>query len=184
MSIESVMPSNHCIQCHPLLLQSSIFPSLTVFSNESFQNNLFTYLKISSISPLTVYGYMYSLPLSCNLLPGRKSPLLWPPSCSHSPDQPFFISSSAAWFKKLSELDFFLCSQATLTPTFPSEVPASNLATSRTQGGSTNRVRQTWSGPFWRLVCWWESQGPLEHSGGHGQGYHTTDYLNRDNCKG
>ena len=30
------MPSNHLILCHPLLLQSSIFPSLRVFSNESF----------------------------------------------------------------------------------------------------------------------------------------------------
>ena len=28
-------PSNHLILCHPLLLQSSIFPSLRVFSNES-----------------------------------------------------------------------------------------------------------------------------------------------------
>ena len=35
MSIESVMPSNHLILCHPLLLLPSIFPSLTVFSNES-----------------------------------------------------------------------------------------------------------------------------------------------------
>ena len=34
MSIESVMPSNHLTLCHPLLLLS-IFPSITVFSNES-----------------------------------------------------------------------------------------------------------------------------------------------------
>jgi len=34
MSIESVMPSNHLIFCHPLLLPS-IFPSIRVFSNES-----------------------------------------------------------------------------------------------------------------------------------------------------
>ena len=34
-SIESVMPSNHFILCHPLLLPPSIFPSLRVFSNES-----------------------------------------------------------------------------------------------------------------------------------------------------
>ena len=31
MSIESVMPSNHLILCHPLLLQPSIFPSIRVF---------------------------------------------------------------------------------------------------------------------------------------------------------
>ena len=35
MSIESVMPFNHLILCHPLLLPSSIFPSIRVFSNES-----------------------------------------------------------------------------------------------------------------------------------------------------
>ena len=36
MSIESVMSSNHLILCCPLLLLSSIFPSIRVFSNESF----------------------------------------------------------------------------------------------------------------------------------------------------
>ena len=35
MSIELVMPSNHLILCHPLLLPPSIFPSFRVFSNES-----------------------------------------------------------------------------------------------------------------------------------------------------
>ena len=32
---QSVMPSNHLILCHPLLLLPSIFPSISVFSNES-----------------------------------------------------------------------------------------------------------------------------------------------------
>ena len=35
MSIELVMPSNHLILCHPLLLSPSIFPSIRVFSSES-----------------------------------------------------------------------------------------------------------------------------------------------------
>ena len=35
MSIESVMPSNHLILCRPLLLLSSVSPSIRVFSNES-----------------------------------------------------------------------------------------------------------------------------------------------------
>ena len=35
MSIDLVMPSNHLIPCHPLLLPPSIFPSIRVFSNES-----------------------------------------------------------------------------------------------------------------------------------------------------
>ena len=35
VSIESVMPSNHLILCHPILLLLSIFPSIRVFSSES-----------------------------------------------------------------------------------------------------------------------------------------------------
>ena len=35
MSIQLMMPSNHLILCHPLLLLPSIFPSIRVFSNES-----------------------------------------------------------------------------------------------------------------------------------------------------
>ena len=35
VSIELVMPSNHLILCHPLLLLPSIFPSIRVFSDES-----------------------------------------------------------------------------------------------------------------------------------------------------
>ena len=35
LSIESMMPSNHLVLCRPLLLLPSIFPSISVFSNES-----------------------------------------------------------------------------------------------------------------------------------------------------
>ena len=35
MSIESLIASNHLILCHPLLLPSSIFPSIRIFSNQS-----------------------------------------------------------------------------------------------------------------------------------------------------
>ena len=35
MCVESLMPSNHLILCHPLLLPPSIFPSIRVFSSES-----------------------------------------------------------------------------------------------------------------------------------------------------
>ena len=35
MSIESVMPSNHLIFCHPLLFLPSVFPSIRIFSNKS-----------------------------------------------------------------------------------------------------------------------------------------------------
>ena len=47
MSIELVMPSNHLVLCHPLLLPS-IFPSIRVFSNESaLCNRWLTYWSIS-----------------------------------------------------------------------------------------------------------------------------------------
>ena len=39
MSITSMMPSNHLILCHPLLLPPSIFPSIRAFSNESVLPN-------------------------------------------------------------------------------------------------------------------------------------------------
>ena len=35
MSVKSVMPSNHFILCHPLLLPPSVFPSIWIFSNQS-----------------------------------------------------------------------------------------------------------------------------------------------------
>ena len=57
MSIESVMPSNHLIFCHPLLLLLSIFPSIRVFSNESVLRNRWPkYWSFSfSISPSNEY---------------------------------------------------------------------------------------------------------------------------------
>ena len=39
MSIESMMPSNHLILCHPRLLLPSIFPSIRVFSNDQWPRN-------------------------------------------------------------------------------------------------------------------------------------------------
>ena len=61
MSIESVMPSNHLIFCHPLLLPS-IFPSLRVFSNESvLQIRWPKYWSFSfSISPTNEYSGLIS----------------------------------------------------------------------------------------------------------------------------
>ena len=57
-SIESVMPSNHLILCHPLLLPPSIFPSIRVFPNESVLQIRWTKYWISSfsISPSNEYS--------------------------------------------------------------------------------------------------------------------------------
>ena len=61
-SIESVMPSNHLILCHPLLLLPSIFPSIRVFSNESALHIRWPkYWSFSfSISPSNEYSELIS----------------------------------------------------------------------------------------------------------------------------
>ena len=58
MSIESVMPSNHCILCCPLLLLPSIFPNIWVFSSESALHiRWLKYWSFSfSISPSSEYS--------------------------------------------------------------------------------------------------------------------------------
>ena len=61
-SIELVMPSNHLILCHPLLLPPSIFPSIRVFSNESVLHIRWPkYQSFSfSISPSNEYSGLIS----------------------------------------------------------------------------------------------------------------------------
>ena len=60
--IKSVMPSNHLILCHPLLLLPSIFPSIRVFSNESVLHIRWpNYWSVSfSISPSNEYSALIS----------------------------------------------------------------------------------------------------------------------------
>ena len=62
MSIELVMPSNHLILCHPLLILPSIFPSIRVFSNESVLSIKWPkYWSFSfSISPSNEYSGLIS----------------------------------------------------------------------------------------------------------------------------
>ena len=67
MSIEWMMPSNHLILCHPLLLLPSIFPSIRVFSNESAlcirwpKDSSFSF----SISPPNEYSGLISFKIDC-----------------------------------------------------------------------------------------------------------------------
>ena len=63
MSIESVMPSNQLIRCHPLLLLPSILPSIRVFSNElAFCIRWPEYCSFSfGISPSNEYSGLISL---------------------------------------------------------------------------------------------------------------------------
>ena len=62
MSIESVMPSNHLVFCHSLLLLSSTFPNIGVFSNESALHiRWLKYWSFSfSISPSSEYSGLIS----------------------------------------------------------------------------------------------------------------------------
>ena len=62
VSIESVMPSNHLILCHPLLFLPSVFPSIRVFPNESALRIRWPkYLRFSfDISPSNEYSGLVS----------------------------------------------------------------------------------------------------------------------------
>ena len=67
MSIMLVMPSNHLILCHPLLLLPSIFPGIRVFSSESvFRIRWPNYWSFSfSISPSNEYSGLISFRVDC-----------------------------------------------------------------------------------------------------------------------
>ena len=59
-SIDSVMPSNHLILCHPLLLLPSIFPSIRVFSNELALLIQWPKYRSFSTSPCSEYSGLIS----------------------------------------------------------------------------------------------------------------------------
>ena len=67
MSIESVMPSNRLVLCHPLLLPPSIFPSIRAFSNESvLRIRWLKYWSFSfSLSPSNDYSGLISFRMDC-----------------------------------------------------------------------------------------------------------------------
>ena len=60
MSIQSVMPFNHLILCHPLLFPPSIFPSVRIFSNESVLCIRWPKYWSFSISPSSDYSGLIS----------------------------------------------------------------------------------------------------------------------------
>ena len=60
MSIELVMPSNHLILCHPLLVLPSIFPSIRIFSNESVLHSRWPKSGVSasaSVPPMNIQDW-------------------------------------------------------------------------------------------------------------------------------
>ena len=77
MSIESVMPSNHLILCHPPLLPPSILPSIRVFSNESVLHIRWPkyWIFSFSISPSNEYSGLISFRMDCLDLPAVQGTL-------------------------------------------------------------------------------------------------------------
>ena len=66
MSIESVMPSNHFILCHPLLLLPSIFPSIRFFSELVLSIKWLKYWSFSfSISSSNEQSVLISFSIDC-----------------------------------------------------------------------------------------------------------------------
>ena len=76
MSTELMMPSNHLILCHPLLLMTSILPSIRVFSNESVLCIMWPkYWSFSfSISPSNEYSGLISFRIdwSCSTMDSQE----------------------------------------------------------------------------------------------------------------
>ena len=64
MSLESVIPSNNLILCHPLLLLPSVFPNIRVFSNESVLGIKWPKYWSFSISPSNEYSGLISFRIS------------------------------------------------------------------------------------------------------------------------
>ena len=104
MSIESVMPSNHLVLCHPLLLLPSVFPSTRVFSNESALHITWPkYWSFSfSIGPSNEYSGLISFRidwLDLLAVQGTLKSLLW-----HHSSKASILCCSAFFMVQLSHL--------------------------------------------------------------------------------
>ena len=101
MSIELVMPCNHFITYHPLLLLPSVFPSIRVFSSESvFPIRRPKYWSFSfSISPFNEYSGLISFKIDCFdlIVQGTFKSLL-----QHHGSKASIIQSSAFFIVQLS----------------------------------------------------------------------------------
>ena len=99
-SIESVMPSNHLVLCHTLLLLPSIFPSIRVFSNESVLHIKWPkYWGFSfDISPSNEYQGCFPLRLT-DLISLQSKGLSRVFSCTIVWKHRFFGAQSSLWSK-------------------------------------------------------------------------------------
>ena len=97
MSIESAMTSNHLILCHPLLLLSSIFPNITVFSSKSALCIRWLKFWSFSISPSNEYSGLISFKIDWFDLLAVQGTLRVFSSTSVQKQQ-FFGPQSCLWF--------------------------------------------------------------------------------------
>ena len=93
MSIEWVMPSNHLILCHPLLLLPSYFPSIRVFSNESTLRIRWLKYWSFSINPSNEHSGLIFFRIN------------WSPCCPRGSQDP----SPASHIKTRKTLSFPVC---------------------------------------------------------------------------
>ena len=106
MSIE-LMPSNHLILCHPLLLPPSIFPSIRVFSNETALRIRWTKHWSFSISPSNGYSGLISFSmdwLDLLAVQGTLKKLL-----QHHISKASILRCSAFFIVQLSHPYFLIC---------------------------------------------------------------------------
>ena len=120
MSIESVIPSNHLILCHPLLLLPSIFPIIRVFSDESVLHIRWPKYWSFGISPSNEYSGLISFRMDWfDLLavPGTLKSLL-----QHHSSKASILRRSAGYLlityypTHLSLTSFSFCSSQTKNP--------------------------------------------------------------------
>ena len=110
ISIESMMPSNHLILCHPILLLPSIFPSSRVFCNESALRIRWPKYCSFSISPSNEYSGLISYKIDWfdlavqGTLKRLTSTTVW--KYQFFGTQPFLLSSShiRTWLLEKPEL--------------------------------------------------------------------------------
>ena len=103
ISIELVMLANHLFLCRPLLLLPSIFPSIGVFSNESFQGLFGSSPQAGKVLELQSFQWIFRVD---SLLDG----LVWSP-CSPRDSQ----ESSALQFESINSLAHRLLYEPTFT---------------------------------------------------------------------
>ena len=139
MSIESVMPSNHPVLCHPLLLLPSVFPRIRVFSRESALRIRWPeYWSFSfSISPCNEHSGLISFRVT-----GWMSLLSIRSGRSKRPSYPFpallpLLCSSPHLFSSKSLLTFSLppaSLPSTTSGRFPGRQPPAGHASHSTRG--------------------------------------------------